>query len=150
RPPVALGSSHLIKIPDLPRSRAPAPSPDDGWDTPLPAGEPSAGSAEPGGDRDDDELMHAFREEARETLHNLQGYWVRLEHQADDSEAATQAARLLHLLSGAAAVVGSDAIARAAAELHAWFEATRARGVTPGAVQQLGRRIEDLVEQTLG
>ena len=47
---------------------------------------------------DDDELQHAFRDEARETLHNLQGYWVRLDHQADDHEAATQCARLLHLL----------------------------------------------------
>lgn len=136
--------SPLIKIPDLPRREAPLASPDDGWDDP-PA---TDSSAEPG--EGDDELTQAFHEEARETLHNLQGYWVRLQGDADDHEAAAQCARLLHLLKGAAAVVGFDAIARAAGELHAWLEIVRAQGFTTSAVEQLGRGIEDLIEQTLG
>jgi chemosensory pili system protein ChpA (sensor histidine kinase/response regulator) len=136
--------SQLIKIPDLPRRDAPPASPDEGWDdTP-----PSSSSAEPG--EGDDELTQAFHEEARETLHNLQGYWVRLQRDADDHEASTQCARLLHLLKGAAAVVGFDAIARSAGELHAWLEIVRAQGFTASAVEQLGRGIEDLIEQTLG
>ncbi|HEY0991732.1 MAG TPA: Hpt domain-containing protein, partial [Kofleriaceae bacterium] len=131
----ALGTT-TIKIPDIPVLPPLAAASEDDWD-----------------DAQDDELVDAFREEARETLHNLQGFWLRLEQEPADHEAAAQCARLLHLLKGAAATVGFDAIAGAASELHAWFEAARAQspgaGMT-GVVGQLGRGIEDLVELALG
>src|SRR5262249_1981295 len=98
----------------------------------------------------DDELAQAFRDEARETLHNLNGFRVRLEHQASDREAAAQCARLLHLLKGAAAVVGFDAIAGRAGELHAWFETARTAGLTAGGITGLGQGIDALVGRTLG
>jgi chemosensory pili system protein ChpA (sensor histidine kinase/response regulator) len=153
RPPAVFAAgTQLIKIPAIPPLPGPADPRDSGWDDAAPGGEPAAAARELGGSDDelDEELRSTFREEARETLHNLQGYWLRLDHQADDREAATHCARLLHLLKGTAATVGFDAIARAAGELHAWFETVRAQRLTAAVIQQLGRDIEDLVEQTLG
>jgi chemosensory pili system protein ChpA (sensor histidine kinase/response regulator) len=136
--------SQLIKIPELPRREAAAGSSDDGWD------DTRTGNGEAQASEGDDELLQAFREEARETLHNLQGYWVRLEQDAADHEAAAQCSRLMHLLKGAAAVVGFEPIARRAGELHDWLDGARAQGVTRAAVDQLGRGIEDLIELALG
>jgi chemosensory pili system protein ChpA (sensor histidine kinase/response regulator) len=149
-PEVAPGASltQLIKIPELPRREVAAGSSDDGWEDARPGN--GAAPANAGDDELDDELIQAFREEARETLHNLQGYWVRLEQDAADHEAAAQCSRLLHLLKGAAAVVGFEPIARRSGELHAWLDGARAQGVTRAAVDQLGRGIEDLIELALG
>jgi chemosensory pili system protein ChpA (sensor histidine kinase/response regulator) len=149
----ALGTTQ-IKLSEISSVRA--RSGDDGWDD-APAA-PAIG--EPGVEPDP-ELVDTFREEARETLHNLQGYWLRLAYNPADHEAAAQCARLLHLLKGAASTVGFQAIAGVAGELHAWFETARAGVSGSGAgagvvgagtvvIEQLGRGIEDLVEQTLG
>lgn len=150
----ALGTTQ-IKIPDIPGLPPLADARDDDWDDAdgsRATGSGMAATGEPGGEADE-ELVDVFREEARETLHNLQGYWLRLENDPADHEAAAQCARLLHLLKGAASTVGFDAIAGAAGELHAWFETARAQSAgagLAGAIDQLGRGIEDLVEQTLG
>lgn len=145
RPPAAFASgTQMIKIPEIPPLRGASDGPngevDHAPDT----------LAEALDDALDDELIDTFREEARETLHNLQGYWLRLDRQPEDREAAAQCARLLHLLKGTAATVGFDAIAHTAGRLHARFETLRAQGLTAPVVQQLGRDIEDLVEQALG
>ena len=113
-------------------------------------GSAAAGNDPVGAQADDDELGRAFRDEARETLTNLQGCRARLIHQPDDREAAAQCARLLHLLRGSAAMVGRDALASRAAELNAWLEAVRRAGVTAAAVETLGHRLDDLAELTLG
>jgi len=119
--------------------------------SPVPGANPSGLGGglggEPGGD---DELGQAFADEARETLHNLQGHHARLAQQPDDDDAAAQCLRLLHLLRGSAAMVGRAAIASRTGELHAWLETVRRQGFTVGAVDALGRGIDDLAEQALG
>jgi chemosensory pili system protein ChpA (sensor histidine kinase/response regulator) len=128
-----------FKIPAVPR-RTPATPPDEGW-TDRAVGEPAA----PG-----DELAETFLEEARATLTSLGGYHARLAQRPDDDDAVTQCLRLLHLLKGAAGLTGRGDVASAAGALHGWLELVQRQGITAGAVEQLGHRIDQLAAQAVG
>ncbi len=145
--PVPTGHTPVPSIPAVPRVAAPtalaapssAPAPkdttDDGWEDTLvgaPPPRPPAVALSP-----DDELAMVFQTEAREALTNLRGYLTRLEHQPNDREAATQCARLFHLLKGAAASVGFDQIAVRAQALHTEVEQLRSDGIESQAIAQL-------------
>jgi chemosensory pili system protein ChpA (sensor histidine kinase/response regulator) len=122
----------------VPAVSTPAPvasATDDGWDD-----SPTVVPMSP-----DDELAAVFQAEAREALTNLRGYLTRLEHQPGDREAATQCARLLHLLKGAAASVGLDAISDRARDLHAQVERSKTAGFDAASVAALGTAVEAFI-----
>lgn len=156
----AAPGTQAVKVPTIPPkldASASASSADEGWDEPAAAGSSpdvqakgsmaQAAAQSSGGD---DELVAVFREEARETLNNLQGYVGRLEVEPSDREAAIQCARLLHLLKGAAASVGQTAISQRAGELHKRTEDTNKRGLTAANVVDLRRAVEELFALTFG
>jgi len=165
-PPQRAGSttgSPTAKLPAIPKLEAAplASSADEGWDEPGAAGNTEsdkpaqpipgeAAAASPAPDEGEDELVVVFREEATETLNNLQGYVGRLEADASDREAAIQCARLLHLLKGAAASVGQTAVAQRAGDLHKRTEETNKRGFTTETVSELRRSVDELVALTFG
>lgn len=160
----AAGLAPTLKIPAIPKveGASATSSSDDGWDEPGAStdgqaqsaadGQPTAAgstAAEPA-DAEEDELVVVFREEAGETLGNLQGYVGRLVADPSDREAAVQCARLLHLLKGAAASVGQTAVAQRAGELHKRTEEVHKRGFTAATVAELRSAVEELVALTFG
>jgi chemosensory pili system protein ChpA (sensor histidine kinase/response regulator) len=113
---------------------------DDGWeDTQVgaPALRPPAASTPAPALDPDDELAAVFQAEAREALTNLRGYLTRLEQQANDREAATQCARLFHLLKGAAASVGLTEISDRARDLNTYVDKLKAEGLEPAGIARL-------------
>jgi chemosensory pili system protein ChpA (sensor histidine kinase/response regulator) len=129
---------------------APDPTIDDGWAEALPAaGTPPRASVAPAPLSPDDELAAVFQAEAREALTNLRGYLARLEHNLGDRQAATQCARLLHLLKGAAASVGLDAVSTRAGELHAEVERMKAGAITAAAVAVFRDHIAEFIAITV-
>lgn len=169
--PAAAAPKAVVPKPALTVPAAPAAAsssdPDDGWEdtvvgVAMPARAPaSTASAAPSAPQTtqptaptaaqaaisaaDDELALVFQAEAREALTNLRGYLTRLEQQTNDREAATQCARLFHLLKGAAASVGLTEIAGQAQELHATVEKMKAAGLDPQAVARLRTETEKLI-----
>ncbi len=140
-PPRPAGMPEMVEVEPPARRSQPVialPDEDDGWDdepAPQPAEELCA----------DDELAQVFQGEARETLTNLRGYLARLAHQPGDREAATQCARLLHLLKGAAASVALEDIADRSRDLHDEIEHARSVGMDAANVAKLRAGIEELI-----
>ena len=128
----------------------PDPTIDDGWgDTLSGVSAPTRAPVAPVSLSPDDELAAVFQAEAREALTNLRGYLARLEHNLGDRQAATQCARLLHLLKGAAASVGLDAVSARAGELHAEVERMKAVAITAGAVAVFRDHIAQFIAITV-
>lgn len=131
-----------IPLPRIPPLAAPGASPpadasDLGWDE---AAAPSPNA--PGGDAS--ELIDAFREEARATLLSLRGHRARLEADPQDRDAARHCARLLHLLGGAAALVGRSAVAERAVALHGLLEPQNPGALAREVLAQLASGLDDL------